>query len=140
MVNERLWQRTWEQSLQPDALAPRASGVSLSDQLLDELSDFGNEVGAHLDTLSMELLALRVDGRRRRVHVGVRGGERQYLSFRVGSELHFVDGLARVTTQIELGIAGHLLEVELPLLEVAPTAYRGERGVEIRLPILSGRF
>lgn len=138
--NERLWQRTWEDSLHVQRPAADRRGTSIGEQILDELSDLGNELGTHLDTLSMELVALRFDGRRRRMHVGVGTGQGQYLSFRVGGELHFVDGLARVTTQVELGVAGHKLQLQLPEMEVAPTSYRGERGVEVRLPILSGRF
>lgn len=129
-LNERLWYR-----------APLRRQRALSDQIVDELTDLGNQLGYHLDVLSMDLLALRVDGRRRRVHFGVGAGERRgYLAFRLGSDFHFIDGVAKVTTRIDLCIAGQDLNLELPEVEVAPTSYRGERGVEVRLPILQKRF
>lgn len=54
-LGERLWYR-----------APLRRQRALSDQIVDELTELGNQLGYHLDVLSMELLALRVDGRRRR--------------------------------------------------------------------------
>jgi hypothetical protein len=128
--NDRLWYR-----------APARRQRALSEQLVDQLTELGNELGTHLDVLTMELLALRVDGRRRRVHLGLGAGESGgYLSFHVGSDFHFIDGVARVTTRIELCIAGRDLALELPEMELAPTSYRGERGVEVRLPLIQKRF
>lgn len=129
-LNERLWYR-----------APMRRQRALSDQIVEELTDLGNQLGYHLDVLSMDLLALRVDGRRRRVHFGVGAGESGgYLAFRLGSDFHFIDGVAKVTTRIDLCIAGRDLNLELPEVEVAPASYRGERGVEVRLPIWQQRF
>lgn len=128
-LRERLWYR-----------APAGRQSDLSQQIVDQLTELGNQLGYHLDVLSLDLIALRVDGRRRRVHLGVAAGERGFLSFQLGSDFHFVDGLARVTTRIDLGIAGRTLELELPEVELAPASYRGERGVEVRLPIVKGRF
>lgn len=128
--NERLWYR-----------APARQQRALSEQIVDQLTELGNELGTHLDVLSMDLLALRVDGRGRRVHLGVGAGESGgYLSFHLGSEFHFIDGVARVTTRIDLCIAGRDLALELPEMELAPTSYRGERGVEVRLPLIQKRF
>lgn len=129
-LNERLWYR-----------APSRQQRDLSAQIIDQLAELGNELGTHLDLLSMELLALRVDGSGRRVHLGVGAGESGgYLSFHLGSEFHFIDGVAKVTTRIDLCIAGRDLALELPEMELAPTSYRGERGVEVRLPIIQKRF
>lgn len=128
-LNERLWYRE-----------PAARQSDLSQQIVDQLTDLGNQLGYHLDVLSLDLIALRVDGRRRRVHLGVAAGERRYLSFELGSDVHFVDGLARVSTRIDLAIAGRSLELTLPEVELEPTSYRGERGVEVRLPIVDRRF
>jgi len=128
--NERLWYRV-----------PARRQRDLSDQLTDQLTELGNELGTHLDLLTMDLLALRVDGRRRRVHLGLGAGESGgYLSFRLGSDFHFIDGVAKVTARIDLCIAGRDLALELPEMELAPTSYRGERGVEVRLPLIQKRF
>lgn len=137
-LSERRWEHRWER---PWYRPPLRRQRALSDQIVDELTDLGNQLGYHLDVLSMDLLALRVDGRRRRVHLGVGAGESGgTLAFRLGSDFHFIDGVAKVTTRIDLCIAGRDLNLELPEVELAPTSYRGERGVEVRLPILQQRF
>jgi len=41
---------------------------------------------------------------------------------------------------LQLGIAGRSLDLELLALEMAPAEYRGERGVEIRVPLLRRSF
>jgi hypothetical protein len=120
--------------------APRVERVALSDQLLDQLSELGNQLGHHLDAMSVELLALRFDGRRRMVHVGVSAGRTAYLSVRLGSDVQFVDGSARVNSRLEVALAGHALHLEIPELLVLPTSFRGERGVELRVPLFSGHF
>lgn len=119
---------------------PARLGPSFSQQVLDELSYLGNELGTHLDTLTLELLALRFDGRRHRMHVGVGTGDSRYLSLQISGDLHFTSGMAKVTTQVRLGLAGRTLSLELPEVEVEPTSFRGERGVMLRLPILQGTF
>ena len=48
--------------------------------------------------------------------------------------------MARVTARIDLAIAGKTLELSLPEVELEPTSYRGERGVEVRLPLINRRF
>jgi hypothetical protein len=128
-LNERLWYR-----------GPARRQTALSEVIVDQLTELGNQLGYHLDAVSMDLIALKFDGRRRRMHFGVGAGERGYLSFRVDSDFHFVDGLARVTTRIDLAIAGKTLELSLPEVELEPTSFRGERGVEVRLPIVNKRF
>ena len=97
-------------------------------------------LGAHLDALSKETLTLRFDGRRRRAYVRLGGGETQYLTFRLASDVHFTDGLARISTRVDLSIAGRALHLELPEVEMTPTEYRGERGVVVRLPLLRRTF
>jgi len=126
---ERLWPRI-----------PDSQRLTLSEQITDELSELGNTLGYHLDVLSHEMVALRVDGRRRRAYVRVGGGDGEYLTFRLASDVHFTDGLARVTTRVDLGIAGRRLQLELPEMEMVPASYRGERGVEIRLPLFRRTF
>lgn len=134
-----LWHRTWD-AWHRGAGMPARMGPSFSQQVLDELSFLGNELGTHLDTLTLELFALRFDGRRRRMHVGVGTSDNRYLSLRVSGDLHFTGGMAKVSTQVQLGLAGRTLSLELPEVEVEPTSFRGERGVVLRLPILQGTF
>jgi hypothetical protein len=126
---DRLWPRP-----------PEGSYLTLSQQITDQLTLFGNTLGSHLDALSMELVSLRFDGRRRRAFVRLGGGDAQYLTFRLASDVHFTEGLARVTTRIDLGLAGRRFHLELPEVEMTPTEYRGERGVVVRLPLFRRDF
>jgi hypothetical protein len=126
---DRLWPRV-----------PEGNQLTLSEQLQDRLTLLGNTLGYHLDALSHETLTLRFDGRRRRAYVRLGGGEAQYLTFRLASDVHFTDGLARITTRVDLSVAGRALHLELPEVEMTPTEYHGERGVVVRLPLLRRSF
>jgi hypothetical protein len=126
---DRLWPRV-----------PDSQRLTLSEQITDQLTALGNQLGYHLDLLSQDMVALRVDGRRRRAYVRLGAGEGEFLSFRLASDVHFTEGLARVATTVDLGIAGRTLHLELPDVEMAPASYRGERGVELRLPLFRRRF
>jgi len=126
---ERLWPRV-----------PEDSHLTLSQQITDQLTLLGNTLGYHLDVLSNEMLTLRFDGRRRRAYVRLGGGDAQYLTFRLASDVHFTEGLARVTTRVDLGIGGRALHLELPDIEMTPTELHGERGVVVRLPLFRRSF
>jgi hypothetical protein len=126
---DRLWPRV-----------PDGGHLTLSQQITERLTLLGNTLGEHLDALSKETLTLRFDGRRRRAHVRFGGGETQYLTFRLASDVHFTEGLARISTRVDLSIAGRALHLELPEVEMTPTEYRGERGVVVRLPLLRRVF
>lgn len=128
-VYEHLWPRV-----------PDGARLTLSQQITDRLTLLGNTLGYHLDVLSRETLSLRFDGRARRAYLRLGAGDAQYLTFRLASDVHFTEGLARVTTRIDLGIAGRALHVELPDVEMTPTEYHGERGVVLRLPLLRRTF
>jgi hypothetical protein len=126
---DRLWPRV-----------PEGNHLRLSQQITDRLTLLGNTLGYHLDVLSKETLSLRFDGRRRRAYVRLGAGEAQYLTFRLASDVHFTEGLARITTRLDLSVAGRALHLDLPEVEMTPTEYRGERGVVVRLPLFRRYF
>lgn len=126
---ERLWPRV-----------PEGRHLKLSEQIADQLTLLGNTLGYHLDLLSRETLTLRFDGRRRRAHVRVGGGEAGYLRFHLASDVQFIGGLARINTRVDLAIAGRALRLELPEVEMTPTEYHGDRGVVVRLPLFRRTF
>lgn len=131
-----LYERLWPS-------VPASHGLTLEEQITDHLTEMGNTLGFHLDTLSADTLALTFDGRRKlaKVRFGTNGGDSErYLTFRVAGDVHFTEGLAKVTASVELGVAGHLLRLELPDFEMAPAEYHGDRGVEIRLPLFKRSF
>lgn len=123
---ERLWPTVQD--------GPR---LKLSEQITDELTELGNLLGAHLDVLSSDMLGVRFDGRRRLARVRLGGADRgeRLLTLRFAGDVHFTAGVARIQARLDLGVAGHVMQLELPDVEMAPASYRGERGVEVRLPL-----
>ncbi|MGE0547727.1 MAG: hypothetical protein AB7R00_11750 [Kofleriaceae bacterium] len=119
---------------------PESRRLSFGARLTDELTEMGNQLGYHLGQLSNDIVALRFDGRQRRALVQVGSDTGQYLVFKLRSDVQFSDGVARINANVDLGIAGRTLHLELPELEMAATEYRGERGVELRLPLLKQAF
>ncbi len=126
---DRLWPRV-----------PEGRHLKLSQQITDQLTLLGNTLGYHLDLLSRETLSLRFDGRRRRAYVRVGAGEGQYLKLHLASDVQFIGGLARINTRVDLSIAGRVLRLELPEVEMTPTEYHGERGLVVRVPLFRRSF
>lgn len=119
---------------------PEGRGLSLEQQITDRLTQIGNELGRHLDLLSHETFQLKVDGRRRRAHVRFSGGNSELLSFRFAGDIQFDSVNARVNARIDLTFRGRLLQLELPTFEMSPAEYRGDYGVEVRLPLFVRKF
>jgi hypothetical protein len=113
---------------------PQGKRLKLSQQITDELTELGNLIGTSMNDLSDDVLGLKFDGRRRRAKLRLGTGEGEYLRFRLDSDWHFAQGKARIVAKVHLGIGSHQLDIELPDMEMAPANYRGERGVEIRIP------
>ena len=126
---ERLWPRV-----------PDGQGLTLSQQIQDQLTELGNTIGHHTAVLSGDILGLTFDARRRRMHARLGGGNDQMLSFRLASDVQFTDGLARINTKIDLSFRGRSFQLELPEMEMVPASYRGDRGVEVRLPLFRRRW
>ncbi len=128
-----LYDRLWPK-------APDGPRLTLSQQVQDQITETLNQIGGHLDVLSSDMVAVKFDVRKRRAWVRVGGGDEQYLTFRLASDVLFTDGVARVNTRVDLAFRGRKLQFELPEMEMVPASYRGERGVEVRLPLLRRRF
>ena len=119
---------------------PDGHGLSLEDQITDRLTQLGNELGRHLDLLSHDMFQLTVDGRHRHAHIRVGGGNPGVLAFRVDGEVQFDDINAHVHARIDLGLHGHSVSLELPAFEMSPAEYRGDYGVEVKLPLFVRKF
>jgi hypothetical protein len=126
---ERLWPRV-----------PDGHQLTLSEQITDQLTELGNFVGEHMNVLSHDMFAMTFDGRRRRAFFSVGGGDARFLEFKLASDVQFFDGRAQINAKIDLSIAGNKLELELPEMEMVPASYRGERGVEVRVPLFRRTF
>lgn len=114
---------------------PAGGQLRLSEQIVDELAELGNFIGAHVNLLSDDFLGMKFDGRRRRARFRIGTGEGEMLRFRLDSDWHFAGSKARIQARLSLGIGGHDWHLELPDMEMVPTSYHGERGVELRLPL-----
>lgn len=119
---------------------PEGHGLSLEDQITDRLTQLGNELGRHLDLLSHDMFQLRVDGRRRQAHVRIGGGDDEVVSLRLAGDIQFDDTNAHVNARVDLAWRGHAVSLELPPFEMCPASYRGDHGVEVRLPLFVQRF
>ena len=126
---DRLWPRV-----------PEGRHLKLSDQITDQLTELGNFMGEHMTVLSHDVLSMSFDGRRRRAYFRVGGGDARFLELKLASDVLFSDGRARINARIDLSIAGHGMHLELPEMEMVPASYRGERGVEVRLPLFKRSF
>ena len=128
-----LYERLWP-------TVPTARQLTLAQQLTDSLTELGNTLGYHLDMLSADMLALRFDGRHRRARVKFGMVDSEYVTFKFDSLVQFSDGMARIQAHLDLGIAGHILHVDMPDMEMLPTEYHGERGIQLRVPLYQRYF
>ena len=119
---------------------PDGHGLSLEDQITERLTQLGNELGRHLDLLSHDTFQLTIDCRRRRARVRLGAGDSSLLAFQFAGDIQFDDIHARVDARIDLSFHGHLLHLELPTFEMSPAEYRGDYGVEVRLPLFVRKF
>jgi hypothetical protein len=119
---------------------PADHGLSLEDQITERLTQLGNDLGHHLDLLSHDMFQLHVDARRRQAHVRIGGGTADGVAFALDGDLQFDDVNCRVRARVDLALRGHALSLELPAFEMSPVSYRGDYGVEVRLPLFVQRF
>jgi hypothetical protein len=132
---DRLWPRL------PLVPVERSRGTErdFGEQLEDQLTELGNQLGTHMNMLSKDRMIMRVDGRRRRAYIRL-GSSSGNLTFRIANDIEFGGGAARVNTKIDLGIKHHVIRLELPDWEMAPASLNGDHGVELRLPLLRKTF
>jgi len=119
---------------------PDGHALSLEDQITERLTQLGNALGDHLDLLSHDMFRLRVDARRRRAHLRIGGGDSEGLAVRLDGDIQFDDLNAHVCARLDLALRGHAVRLELPAFEMSPVSYRGDHGVELRVPLLVQRF
>jgi hypothetical protein len=119
---------------------PKDTLPPLEDVMIDNLSDIGNRFGDHLDELSHDLIGLHVDGRGQRARLRVGGGNPHYLTFKLDSDWLFSEGKARVNAHLELGLAGHVLDLKLPAMDLSQDNYHGVQLVQVNVPLLERRF
>jgi hypothetical protein len=120
---------------------PAWDGLSPDDRLVDNFSDWTNRtIGAHLDNMSHDMIALHVDTRAGRAHLRFGLGDGRVLKFKFDSDWHFIDGKARMTAKLDLGISGHMLHVDVPTVDVSTDSYHGQGLVQVNVPVLQRKW
>lgn len=120
------------------ALAPLPTPAIGDGDLATRLARLGEAIDAELAALSLDAVDFRIDGRARRAYIGVhRSGRR--VQFRLESAIGLRKDAAAIDTRLELAIAGHHLDVVIPI-ELVPRSYLGERYLEVRVPIIRQPF
>lgn len=119
---------------------PDGHALTLEDQIIERLTLIGNALGHHLDLLSHDMVQLRVDARGRRAHLRIGGGDSEGLAVRLDGDIRFDDLNAHVCARLDLALRGHALRLELPAFDMSPVSYRGDHGVELRVPLFVQPF
>ncbi len=119
---------------------PDGHALTLEDQIVDQLTLLGNTFGHHLDLLSHDMVQLRVDARRRRAYLLIGGGDSEGLSLRLHGDIQFDDLNAHVCARLDVALRGHAFQLELPAFDMSPVSYRGDHGVELRVPLFVQQF
>lgn len=128
-----LYERLWPN-------VPSSRQATLSQQFTDTLSELGNQLGYHLDQLSGDTLEMKFDARKRKARVKFGLFDSEYATFTVDTLIRFQDGLAKIDARLCVGVADRVMHVNLPEIEMLPTEYHGERGVQLRLPLYRRYF
>lgn len=120
--------------------APAHADPAAGEAILGKVVDATNGFFQHdVERLTHEMLVLRVDADQRSAKIGVNAGLAGF-GFHLASSVTVVDGTARISPRLALAVDGKSLDLQLPTIDVAATSYRGERGVEVRLPLLRRAF
>ncbi|MEO7093036.1 MAG: hypothetical protein ABI175_07295 [Polyangiales bacterium] len=128
-----LYERLWPS-------VPSSRQATLGQQFTDTLSELGNQLGYHLDQLSNDTLEMKFDARNRKARVKFGLFDSEYATFTFDSLIRFQDGLAKIDARLCVGIAGRVMHIDLPEVEMLPTEYHGERGIQLRLPLYRRYF
>ncbi len=111
----------------------------MREQLADVFDEVGAAIDEHLGVLTNDVLDLRLDTRHRRGRIRVRG-EVARAALALDSAVRWERGGAHVTARIDLRLGDHAVRIDVPEFEVRPTSVDGERGVEVRVPLITGTF
>lgn len=128
-----------ELQLEAELRTSASKKKSLGRHLTDKITLWGNELGTHVNVLTLDMVDMRFNARQRRAAIRV-GALAEQLGLRINGDIKVRSNVARVKSSIALGLRGRNLRFDLPVFEVVSQNVLGERSVELRLPIIEGRF
>ncbi len=112
---------------------------SMGRHLTDKLTLWSNELGSHLNLLTVDMIDFHFDVRKRYANVRI-GGLSDGTGVQVDGDIKVRHNVARIRSKLALGVRGQTLRFELPVFEVTSQDVGGQRSVELRLPIIEGTF
>jgi hypothetical protein len=118
-------------------LGPR---LKLSTKIQANLNQYTNDAAFQLSNLTMGMLDMRFDLQSKRARLNLGGGDPDSFRLHLDSDVLIGKGRARIQARVELAIAGHSLEVEVPDLDLDTENVSGERAVMLSLPLVEGNF
>lgn len=110
---------------------PHHLEVSMDQRFADWVTNVSTNLDHGLGSLSKHVLGLRFDGRTQ--HLDVHAGMR-FLS--LDGDVHVVGNVAQIKAHLMIEAGSHALDLRLPTVELQPDDYRGERIVQLRVPLL----
>lgn len=119
---------------------PAWHGLTMDQRITDHLSELGNLLGHHLDLLTDDVVRLKVNGRANRAWLRVGGGDVRFLALHLSTDWHFVGNIAEVYARLQIGVAGHKLDLALPEVELSGDSYHGQQLVVLDVPLLQRHF
>jgi len=112
---------------------PDSKSLSLEDQITQRIDSLG-------ERWSRDSFRLQIDARHRRARLELGNGSSESLSLQIASDIQFDDADTYVQAHFDLRFHGKSYKFSLPAIEMSPASYRGDYGVEIKLPLLQRKF
>jgi hypothetical protein len=121
---------------------PIPAATPLSAHVAKKLTLAGDQVGAHLNALTLDLVDVHFDfaSRTGQFRIGATGDGGGRFAFRLDGDAIVRHGITRISPRIDLSLGGNRWVLDLPDVEVVPPGVDGARATELRLPIFEGRF
>jgi hypothetical protein len=121
--------------LTASAATSPARADEMVERLIDKIDDASVELQLGLRTVSLDMVDLRFQPRRRgaRVRLGTEG-------LRLDGDVVWRNGSARISTRLDLRLFDDSLAFKLPDVLLVPRTFEGTNYLELRLPLLEGTF
>lgn len=109
-------------------------------RVIDTLDQAAGDLQVGLRAATLDLLDVRFDVRQRHALLRLGGEIGDSFALRLDGKVVWRDGGARIATRLELGVAGERMSLRIPDFYLAPCNVNGQSGVEVRVPVLEGKF
>jgi hypothetical protein len=108
--------------------------------VLDSVDVAAADLQLGLRTMTFDLLDLRLEVRRGHAKLRLGGEISDAVELRLDGHVAWRDGGARFSTRLAVGLGGEKLSVKIPDFYLAPCNVNGVSGLELRVPVLEGKW